>query len=185
MAGGAPRCWANARHTGGSVRSPVRSSTGASTALPLISVLHREQTSRRTIVGRCASSKGFFLSLAPRPSPRACVALSKFFFSSPSRVRTSPSFLSSRAFRWYLGHFPDPTGGPFTCSPLVCGRRQPESSPNVRAPGRREGGGAVEWQWRSEEDSSALGGRYCTVVCGVVPVHVHVHVHVECSCVTL
>ena len=56
---------------------------------------------------------------------------------------------------------------------------------NVRAPGRREGGGAVEWQWRSEEDSSALGGRYCTVVCGVVPVHVHVHVHVECSCVTL
>ena len=69
------------------------------------------------------------------PGARACTAPKVFLYhgTSPSRVRTSPTFLSPRAFRWYLVDHPAPTGSPFTCHGLVRGHRRPETSPGKRA----------------------------------------------------
>ena len=77
-------------------------------------------------------ASGFKLSLPSRTDTH-------LFFTSPSRVRTSPSFLSSRAFRWYPVCLPAPTGSPFTCLGLVRGRRRLEPSP----PGATS---TVSWQ---------------------------------------
>ena len=54
---------------------------------------------------------------------RAHARLSKFIFCDSSGDSCDSAISSSRAFRWYLVYLPAPTGSPFTCPALVCGRR--------------------------------------------------------------